>query len=118
MRFIKTLASLLVVLITAGGVPHASALDSAAGARSAQHTLSLTASDTSRLPADAVVSREGVRADSAAAWRDLQIHPGVVPGSGVAPELARSRTIALASGASVTLLSFPSLSLRGPPPVI
>ncbi len=109
MRFLKTLAGLLAVLIAFGGAPRAAAVPDA---------IRLEAIGAHRLPADAAVARDSARAGIAAAWRALQTHPGIVPGGIVAREVASSRVIALASGASVVVLAFPSSSLRGPPPVV
>lgn len=108
MRFLKALTSLLAVLTVAGG----------AGAHAVPNAIRLEAISAHGLPADAAVSRESARAGIAAAWRALQTHPGIVPGGIVARGIAPSRTIALASGASVVVLAFPSSSLRGPPPAI
>ena len=117
-RFIKPLARLLIVLTVAGGVPYASALAGVVGAPPAPAAIGRDAISAGRLPAEAAVSREAARGNIAAAWRALQIHPGIVPDGVVAPALAVSRPIALASGASFALLSFPSSSLRGPPSAI
>ena len=103
----KTLARLLVVLLTVWGVPHA-----------AQNTLRLTAPDAIHLPVGAAVSRADARAGIAAAWRSLQTHPGIAPGGVAAPPLALSGILAPAFTASVARLSFPSSPVRGPPSVI
>ena len=103
----KTLASLLVVLLTAGGVPHA-----------AENRLRLAAPDAIHVPVGAAVSRVDARAGIAAAWRSLKTHPGIAPGGVAAPPLAFSGIFDRAFTASVARLSFPSSPVRGPPSVI
>jgi hypothetical protein len=115
---VKTVANLLIALILAEGVPHAGALQSAAGVCgmcSAPQTISLEALRARRPPAEAAASQDGVRAGIANVGRSIASQPGILPSPVVLPALAPSGTSVGAFGGVSAFVSFSSSLVRGPP---
>ena len=118
-RLVHTIASLLVVLTTLGGVPQAFARAAkSCDLCSGRYSLGSGVLEASRPPARAAASRERLRAGMATVGRSVPFLPGVLPGDTALPSLSLSGTPAGAIDASRTTVLLSSSAVRGPPAAI
>jgi hypothetical protein len=115
---LNTIASLLVVLSVAGGVPATYGLAVAPGSCalcSPVHAVGDEVFHPGRLPAKQTASRDASRSTIAAAWRSLQLQPGLFAPGVATPAPAVSGAITRAANAPGASAATPSSPVRGPP---
>jgi hypothetical protein len=118
---LNIIASLLVVLSVAGGVPATYGL--AAGATSCALCSPVRAVGDEvfhpgRLPAEPTASRDASRSKIAVAWRSVQFQPGALTTGAAIPALSASGALVCAAIAPGACAWRSSSSVRGPPSLI